>query len=202
MESIRCWPLGIWRFLVHLRVWIQYDDRCCGICLPIEIRVSAWIFNHLDETVILNQSARLENIHCSVLLTSDWKSENWNKKLCFESVWEWPRTMATDYLSSEFKSRLRLTSKTVGADRIRRAKENNEDVAVLSMFLPGSAAKEENARFRCALGVNCRLGDWRLSSPGMLSLFYFKFAVILIYILRRFYYFPNNRSPKMTVYIL
>lgn len=78
--------------------------------------------------------------------------------------------MATDYLSSELKSRLHLTTKTVGADRIRKAKENNEDVAVLSMFLPGSAAKEENSRFRCALGVDCRLGDWRLSTPGKIHL--------------------------------
>lgn len=76
--------------------------------------------------------------------------------------------MAADYLSSEFKSRLNLKTKTVGADRIRRAKENNEDVAVLSMFLPGTAAKEENSRFRCALSVNCRLGDWRLATPGKL----------------------------------
>lgn len=74
--------------------------------------------------------------------------------------------MATDYLSSELKSRLHLTTKTVGADRIKKAKENNEDVAILSMFLPGSSAKEENGRFRCALGVNCRLGDWRLATPG------------------------------------
>lgn len=74
--------------------------------------------------------------------------------------------MAADYLSSELKSRLHLTTKTVGADRIRKAKENNEDIAVLSMFLPGSAAKEENSRFRCASGVDCRLGDWRLATPG------------------------------------
>lgn len=74
--------------------------------------------------------------------------------------------MAADYLSSELKSRLHLTTKTVGADRIKRAKDNNEDVAVLSMFLPGSAAKEENSRFRCHLSVNCRLGDWRLATPG------------------------------------
>lgn len=74
--------------------------------------------------------------------------------------------MATDYLSSEFKTRLQLRTKTVGADSIRRAKENNEDVAVLSMFLPGTAAKDENSRFRCALGVDCRLGDWRLATPG------------------------------------
>lgn len=73
--------------------------------------------------------------------------------------------MAT--LSSEFSSRLNLKTKTVGADRIRKAKENNEDIAVLSMFLPGSAAVEENRRFRCALGIECRLGDWRLATPGI-----------------------------------
>lgn len=71
-------------------------------------------------------------------------------------------------LSSEFSSRLNLRTKTVGEDRIRRAKENNEDIAVLSMFLPGSAAVEENSRFRCALGVDCRLGDWRLATPGII----------------------------------
>lgn len=75
--------------------------------------------------------------------------------------------MATNYLSSELSSRLTLKTKTVGADRIRRAKENNEDIAVLSMFLPGSAAVEENNRFRCALGIDCRLGDWRLATPGI-----------------------------------
>lgn len=76
--------------------------------------------------------------------------------------------MATNYLSSELSSRLNLRTKTVGADRIRKAKENNEDIAVLSMFLPGSAAIDENSRFRCALGIDyCRLGDWRLATPGI-----------------------------------
>lgn len=74
--------------------------------------------------------------------------------------------MSADYLSSQMKSRLHLTTKTVGADRIRRARENNEDVAVLSMFLPGTAAQAENSRFRCAASVNCRLGDWRIATPG------------------------------------
>lgn len=74
--------------------------------------------------------------------------------------------MATNYLSSELSSRLNLKTKTVGADRIRKAKENNEEIAVLSMFLPGSAAVEENSRFRCALGIDCRLGDWRKVTPG------------------------------------
>lgn len=77
--------------------------------------------------------------------------------------------MAADILSSEMKSRLNLTTKTVGADRIRRAKENNEDIAVLSMFLPGSSAKEENSLFRCSLGYDCRLGDARLATPGSLN---------------------------------
>lgn len=71
-----------------------------------------------------------------------------------------------DALAGEMRSRLSLQTKTVGAERIRRAKENNEDIAVLSMFLPGSAAREENARFRCALGFDCRLGDARLATPG------------------------------------
>lgn len=73
---------------------------------------------------------------------------------------------SVDLLAGDMRSRLSLTTKTVGAERIRKAKENNEDIAVLSMFLPGSAAKEENARFRCTLGYDCRLGDARLATPG------------------------------------
>lgn len=73
---------------------------------------------------------------------------------------------AVDQLAGDMKSRLHLQTKTVGADRIRKARENNEDIAVLSMFLPGSAAKEENGRFRCTLGYDCRLGDARLATPG------------------------------------
>lgn len=74
--------------------------------------------------------------------------------------------MAADILAGDMKSRLNLTTKTVGAERIRRAKENNEDIAVLSMFLPGSSAKEENSRFRCDLGYECRLNDPKLATPG------------------------------------
>lgn len=69
-------------------------------------------------------------------------------------------------LSSDMKSKLFLTTKTVGADRIKKAKDNNEDIAVLSSFLPGSAAKEENSRFRCALRYECRLGDPTMATPG------------------------------------
>lgn len=89
--------------------------------------------------------------------------------------------MATNYLSSELSSRLTLKTKTVGADRIRRAKENNEDIAVLSMFLPGSAAVEENNRFRCALGIDCRLGDWRLATPGI-RFFFLEYFFFLNYV--------------------
>lgn len=74
--------------------------------------------------------------------------------------------MAADILASEMNSRLRLQSKTIGADRIKKAKDNNEDVAVLSMFLPLASAKEENKRFRCALGSECFLGDCTKTVAG------------------------------------
>lgn len=68
--------------------------------------------------------------------------------------------MATDILSDQFKTRLKLTTKTVGEDRIKKAKDNNEDIAVLSMFLPG-----EN-KFKCSRGVDCILGDMTASAAG------------------------------------
>lgn len=70
--------------------------------------------------------------------------------------------MTTDILSDQFKSRLKLTTKTVGEDRIRRAKENNEDVAVLSTFMPG-----DKAPFKCSSGLDCLLGDTGVSTPGL-----------------------------------
>lgn len=74
--------------------------------------------------------------------------------------------MATDILSSRMKSRLHLTSKTIGADRIKKAKENNEDIAVLSMFLPNASAVEQNRNFYCTLGDCCRLGDPHATKAG------------------------------------
>lgn len=74
--------------------------------------------------------------------------------------------MSTDILASDLKSRLHLRTKTVGAERIQRAKDNNEDVAVLSMFLPGSVGEVENRRFRCARGEDCFHGDYRQTTPG------------------------------------
>jgi hypothetical protein len=71
----------------------------------------------------------------------------------------------TDILASDL-SRLRLRTKTVGNERIQRAKDNNEDVAILSMFLPGSVGEAENRRFRCAMMEDCFLGDYRQTTPG------------------------------------
>lgn len=74
--------------------------------------------------------------------------------------------MSADVLSEDLKSRLHLKTKTVGQDRIRRARENNEDVAILSMFLPNATAERENKKFCCALRDNCQLGDPRKTIAG------------------------------------
>lgn len=75
--------------------------------------------------------------------------------------------MSADVLSEDLKSRLHLTTKTVGQDRIRRARENNEDVAILSMFLPNATAERENKKFCCALREQCLLGDPRKTIAGV-----------------------------------
>jgi hypothetical protein len=67
--------------------------------------------------------------------------------------------MATDVLAEKFESRLHLTTKTVGEDRIKKAKENNEDVAVLSTFLPSPDDGKSKSAFECALKEGCLLGD-------------------------------------------
>lgn len=77
--------------------------------------------------------------------------------------------MSTDILANDLKSRLHLRTKTVGAERIQRAKDNNEDVAILSMFLPGSVGEQENKRFRCHRGEECILGDYRQATPGNMN---------------------------------
>lgn len=94
-------------------------------------------------------------------------------------------------LSDQFKSRLNLQTKTVGDDRIKRAKERNEDVAILSMELPG-----EKKPFRCALDQECLLGDPEGLPLGAFSLrttifakYYFKgcsvsFKVGINYVLK------------------
>lgn len=57
-------------------------------------------------------------------------------------------------LSEQFKTRLNLQTKTIGEDRIKRAKDMNEDIAILSMELPG-----KQRAFRCSLGEECLVGD-------------------------------------------
>lgn len=82
--------------------------------------------------------------------------------------------MATDVLSNKLQSSLHIT-RTVGEDRIKKAKENNEDIAVLSTFLPPSLADAEAqakmAKFVCALGSKCLLGDPKKTTPGATDYF-------------------------------
>jgi hypothetical protein len=118
--------------------------------------------------------------------------------------------MSTDILASDLKSRLTLKTKTVGADKIRRAKENNEDIAVLSLFLPPSmaAAEEENRRFICALLDDCRLGDCRKTVPGIFrvpkpaqpgsyaSLSFGSLIISLKMISSLYYCLPFNRTHR------
>lgn len=69
--------------------------------------------------------------------------------------------MATDALSERLSSKLHLQTKTVGEERIRRAKEKDEDVAIFSMF-----PMEGDPKFRCCLGKDCQLGDPKKADPG------------------------------------
>jgi hypothetical protein len=69
--------------------------------------------------------------------------------------------MATDALSERLSSKLHLQTKTVGEERIRRAKEKDEDVAIFSMF-----PMEGDPKFRCCLGKDCLLGDPKKADPG------------------------------------
>lgn len=69
--------------------------------------------------------------------------------------------MATDALSERLSSKLHLQTKTVGEERIKRAKEKDEDVAIFSMFPMGGDPK-----FRCCLGKDCVLGDPKKADPG------------------------------------
>lgn len=72
--------------------------------------------------------------------------------------------MATDTLSERLSSKLHLQTKTVGEERIKRAKENDEDVAIISMF-----PMDGDPKFRCCLGRDCLLGDPKKAEPGDIS---------------------------------
>ncbi|XP_039293877.1 prickle planar cell polarity protein 3 isoform X6 [Nilaparvata lugens] len=69
--------------------------------------------------------------------------------------------MATDVLSSKLTG-LKLTTKTVGEERIKEAKRKNEDVAMLTTFMPG----QEYKHFNCALGKECLLADPKRAPAG------------------------------------
>lgn len=69
--------------------------------------------------------------------------------------------MATDALSERLSSKLHLQTKTVGEERIKRAKEKDEDVAIFSMF-----SMEGDPTFRCSLGKYCLIGDPKKADPG------------------------------------
>ncbi|CAD1479220.1 unnamed protein product [Heterotrigona itama] len=69
--------------------------------------------------------------------------------------------MAADTLSERLSSKLHLQTKKVGEDRIRRAKEKDEDIAIFSMF-----PMEGDPKFRCCLGKDCLLGDPKKADPG------------------------------------
>lgn len=77
--------------------------------------------------------------------------------------------MSADVLSKDLKSMLHLKTKTVGEDRIKRARETNEDVAILSMFLPNATADKQNRSFRCALQGDCLMGDSTKTVAGYCS---------------------------------
>lgn len=80
--------------------------------------------------------------------------------------------MATEALRERLSTNLRFTTKTINEDRIKRAKEKDEDVAIFSMI-----PVEGDPRFRCCLGRDCRIGDWKKAEPGIASPFDFNLNI-------------------------
>lgn len=74
----------------------------------------------------------------------------------------------TDYISNKMASSLKIT-KTTNEDAILKAKENGDDTAILSTFLPPSMTGG-SVRFSCALKELCKLGDYKKTVPGKYSL--------------------------------
>lgn len=56
--------------------------------------------------------------------------------------------------------------KIVGHQAAKKALHNEENIAVLSSFLPNAWARDENLNFYCARGKDCYLGDPHLAKPG------------------------------------
>lgn len=76
--------------------------------------------------------------------------------------------MAADTLSERLSSKLHLQTKTVGEERIKKAKENEEDVAVFSMI-----SIDGDSKFKCCLGKDCLLGDPKKCEPGEIIIIFF-----------------------------
>lgn len=61
---------------------------------------------------------------------------------------------------------LNVPMKIVGHQAARNALKNEENIAVLSSFLPNALVRDENLNFYCARGKDCYLGDPHLAKPG------------------------------------
>lgn len=93
--------------------------------------------------------------------------------------------MATDTLSERFSSKLHLQTKTVGEERIKRAKEKDEDIAIFAMF-----PMEGDPKFKCCLGKDCLIGDPKKADPG---------DDHLLYTLSIFLTFANHDTKKIAI---
>jgi len=75
--------------------------------------------------------------------------------------------MSVDVMTSKFGN---ITLKTSTPRRDPAAADDDEDVAVLSSFLPeylmSPASVSKNKAFECAMKRDCRLGDPRATPPG------------------------------------
>lgn len=68
-------------------------------------------------------------------------------------------------LRTKLESSLRIKED----ERVQKARERNEDVAILSTFLPPHLAVKLSSNqpvFVCCLGKECKLGDPKKAVPG------------------------------------
>lgn len=59
-----------------------------------------------------------------------------------------------------------MPMKVMGHQVARKALKNEENIAVLSSFLPNDWVRDENLHFYCSRGKDCYLGDPHLAKPG------------------------------------
>lgn len=60
---------------------------------------------------------------------------------------------------------MKITTKRTGLDEIKKAKDNGEDIAVLSTIY-NLDSKTKPERFSCALGRQCLMGDPKTIEQG------------------------------------